>query len=80
MWKEVKTLIVLKEIVQPKMKKHPFITHPQVNPNLGEFLSSTEHKILYFEESWKPINIDFHSRKRFPVFFFIYVQLKKGKG
>ncbi len=27
-------------------------THPQVIPNLYEFLSSVEHEIIYFEKCW----------------------------
>jgi len=31
----------------PKMK---ILSHPQVVPNLFEFISSVEHKIIYFEK------------------------------
>ncbi len=41
---------VLKGIVHPKMKILSSFTHPQVVPNLFEFLCSAEHKGRYFEE------------------------------
>ncbi len=41
---------LLKGIVHPKMKILSF-THPQVVPNLFEFLCSAEHKGRYSEES-----------------------------
>ncbi len=41
----------LKGIVHPKMKFLSSFTHPQVVPNLYEFLCSAEHKGRYFEES-----------------------------
>ncbi len=41
----------LKGIVHPKMKILSSFTHPQVVPNLYEFLCSAEHKGRYFEES-----------------------------
>ncbi len=41
----------LKGIVHPKMKILSSFTHPQVVPNLFEFLCSAEHKGRYFEES-----------------------------
>jgi len=40
----------LKELVHPKMKIPSSFTHPQVVPNLYEFLSSAEHKRSTFEE------------------------------
>ncbi len=40
-----------KGIVHPKMKILSSFTHPQVVPNLYEFLCSAEHKGRYFEES-----------------------------
>ncbi len=42
---------LLKGIVYPKMKIRSSFTHPQVVPNLYEFLCSAEHKGRYFEES-----------------------------
>ncbi len=41
----------IKGIVHPKMKILSSFTHPQVVPNLYEFLCSAEHKGRYFEES-----------------------------
>jgi len=42
-------------------------TYPQVVPNLYEFLSSVEHKIIYLYELWKTrqlmVATDFHCRK-----------------
>jgi len=40
----------VKGIVHPKMKIPSSFTHPQVVPNLNKFLSSAEHKGIYFEE------------------------------
>jgi len=40
----------LKGIVHPRIKIVSLFTHPQVVPNLYEFLSSAEHKRRYFEE------------------------------
>ncbi len=40
----------LKVIVHPKMKILALFTHPQVVPNLYEFLSHAEHKRRYFDE------------------------------
>jgi len=34
------------------MKILSSFTHPQVVPNLYEFLSSAEHKRRYFKECW----------------------------
>ncbi len=42
---------LVKGIVHPKMKILSSFTHPQVVPNLYEFLCSAEHKGRYFEES-----------------------------
>ncbi len=44
----------LKRIVHPKMKILSSFTHPQVVPNLYEYLSSAEHKGRYSEECGKP--------------------------
>ncbi len=44
-------LLKLKWIVHPKMKILSSFTHPQVVPNLYEFLCSAKHKRRYFEES-----------------------------
>ncbi len=41
----------VKGIVHPKMKILSSFTHPQVVPNLYEFLCSAKHKGRYFEES-----------------------------
>ncbi len=41
----------LKGIVHPKMKILSSFTHPQVVPNLYEYLCSAEYKGRYFEES-----------------------------
>jgi len=41
----------LKGTVHPKMKILSSFTHPQVDPNLYEFLCSDEHKGRYSEES-----------------------------
>ncbi len=49
----VLAIVWLKGIVHPKMKILSF-THPQVVPNLYEFLCSVEHKGRYFEESLQP--------------------------
>ncbi len=43
--------VFLKGIVHPKIKIMSSFTHPQVVPNLYEFLCSAEHKGRYFEES-----------------------------
>ncbi len=43
----------LKGIVHPKMKILSSFTHPQVVPNLYEFLCSAEHKGRYSEECGK---------------------------
>jgi len=40
----------IKGIVHPKMKILSSFTHPQVVPNLHDFLSSAEHKRRYFKE------------------------------
>ncbi len=45
------TMRSVKGIVHPKMKILHDLTHPQVVPNLYEFLCSAEHKGRYFEES-----------------------------
>ncbi len=42
---------LVKGIVHPKVKILSLFTHPQVVPNLYEFLCSAEHKGRYFEES-----------------------------
>ncbi len=42
----------LKGIVHPKMKIMSLITHPRVDANLYECLSSVKHKWRYFEECW----------------------------
>ncbi len=47
--------VALKGIVHPKMKILSSFTHPQVVPNLYEFLCSAEHKGRYFEESLKKV-------------------------
>ncbi len=41
----------LKGIVHPKMKILSSFIHPQVAPNLYEFLCSAEHRGRYFEDS-----------------------------
>ncbi len=41
----------LKGTVHPKMKILSSFTHPQVVPNLYEFVCSAEHTGRYFEES-----------------------------
>ncbi len=41
----------VKGIVHPKMKIVSSFTHPQVVPNLYEWLCSAEHKGRYSEES-----------------------------
>ncbi len=46
-------LTCLKGIVHPKMKILSSFTHPQVVPNLYEFLCSAEHKGKYSEECGK---------------------------
>jgi len=46
--------VIIKGIVHPKMKILSSFTHPQVVPNLYEFLSSAEHERKYFEECLKP--------------------------
>ncbi len=38
------------QYVHPKMKILSSFIHPHIVPNLYEFLSSVEHKIMYFEE------------------------------
>ncbi len=43
----------LKGIVHPKLKILSSFTHPQVVPNLYEFLCSAEHKGRYSEECGK---------------------------
>jgi len=55
----------LKGILHPKMKILSSFTHPQVVPNLYEFLSFAEHKGRYFENDWNFGTIDFHS-----IFFY----------
>ncbi len=47
---------ILKGIVHPKMKILSSFTHPQVVPNLYEFLCSAEHKGRYSEECGKQIS------------------------
>ncbi len=42
---------ILKGLNHSKMKILSF-THPEVVPNLYEFLSAVEHKKRYFEECW----------------------------
>ncbi len=42
---------IKKGMVHPQMKILSSFTHPQVVPNLYEFLCSAEHKGRYFEES-----------------------------
>jgi len=39
--------VTLKGIVHPKMKIRSSFTHPQVVPNMYEFLSSTEQKKIF---------------------------------
>ncbi len=46
-------VVVVKGIVHPKMKILSSFTHPQVVPNLYEFLCSAEHKGKYSEEHGK---------------------------
>jgi len=41
---------MLKGIVHPKMAILSSFTHPQVVPNLFEFISSAEHKRRHFKE------------------------------
>ncbi len=48
---ETEKCIRFKGIVPPKMKILSSFTHPQVVPNLYEFICSAEHKGRYFEES-----------------------------
>ncbi len=45
---------MIKAIVHSKMKILSSFTHPQVVPNLYEFLCYAEHKGRYFEESLYP--------------------------
>jgi len=55
---------LFKWIINPKIKMFSSFTHPQVVPNLYEFLSLTEHKRRYFE-IWVTKQListnDFHS-------------------
>ncbi len=55
---------ILKGTVHPKMKILSSFTHPQVVPNLYEFLCSAEHKGRYFEERLFWGTIDFHCTKK----------------
>ncbi len=43
--------VILKGVIHSKMKILLSFTHPQVVPNLYEFLCFAEHKGRYFEES-----------------------------
>ncbi len=54
--KSFTSCICLKGIVHPKMKILSAFTHPQVVPNLYEFLCSAEHKGRYSEECGKRSN------------------------
>jgi len=42
----------VKGCLAPKMEILSYFTHPQVVPNLYEFLCSVEHKRIHFEECW----------------------------
>jgi len=44
------TALKVKGTVHLKMKILSSFTHPQVVPNLNDFLSSAEHKVRYLEE------------------------------
>ncbi len=63
----------LKGIIHPKTKIILSFTHPQVVPNLFEFLSFAEHKRRYFEECGQPrcrwINKDVHCWVNYSLFF-----------
>ncbi len=46
--------IIFKRDIYPIMKILSLFTHPQVVPNLYEFHSAVEQKIIYSDEWWSP--------------------------
>ncbi len=69
---------IVKGIVHPKMKVLSSFTHPEVVPNMHEFLYSAKHKIKYFgsvcNQVWgvNTMEVNGYCQPWLPTFFKIY--------